>query len=170
MIAKEFEDFLLAHLDNYLIPSDQLAIFIDSHKANHVVLLLTSNGYSRVPVLTKDKHYLGTISLTDIKRYQEEHNLQEWEMVNRDIRPMTSDVMETVEDNASLNGSCISWSIILFFQSLIAKVFSKELLHENRFSRQSIAFYMTLHMTISSFQKQLATQITEFLSTKTISE
>ena len=103
MIAKEFEDFLLAHLDNYLIPSDQLAIFIDSHKANHVVLLLTSNGYSRVPVLTKDKHYLGTISLTDIKRYQEEHNLQEWEMVNRDIRPMTSDVMETVEDNANLN-------------------------------------------------------------------
>ena len=56
MIAKEFEDFLLARLDNYLIPSDQVAIFIDSHNANHVVLLLTSNGYSRVPVLTKDKH------------------------------------------------------------------------------------------------------------------
>mgnify|MGYP000237543803 CR=1 FL=1 len=103
MIAKEFEDFLLAHLDNYLIPSDQVAIFIDSHNADHVVLLLTSNGYSRVPVLTKDKHYLGTISLTDIKRYQDEHNLQEWEMVNRDIGPMTSDVVETVEDNANLN-------------------------------------------------------------------
>ena len=71
MIAKEFEDFLLTHLDNYLIPSDQLAIFIDSHKANHVVLLLTSNGYSRVPVLTKDKHYLGTISLTDIASLNE---------------------------------------------------------------------------------------------------
>ena len=28
MIAKEFEDFLLAHLDNYLIPSDQVTIFI----------------------------------------------------------------------------------------------------------------------------------------------
>ena len=67
MIAKEFEDFLLAHLDNYLIPSDQVAIFIDSHNADHVVLLLTSNGYSRVPVLTKDKHYLGTISLSVIK-------------------------------------------------------------------------------------------------------
>lgn len=92
MIAKEFEDFLLAHLDNYLIPSDQVAIFIDSHNADHVVLLLT-----------KDKHYLGTISLTDIKRYQDEHNLQEWEMVNRDIGPMTSDVVETVEDNANLN-------------------------------------------------------------------
>ena len=42
MIAKEFEDFLLAHLDNYLIPSDQVAIFIDSHNADHVVLLLTA--------------------------------------------------------------------------------------------------------------------------------
>jgi len=41
--------------------------------------------------------------LTDIKRYQDEHNLQEWEMVNRDVGPMTSDVVETVEDNANLN-------------------------------------------------------------------
>ena len=103
MIAKEFEDFLLAHLDNYLIPSDQVTIFIDSHNADHVVLLLTSNGYSRVPVLTKDKHYLGTISLADIKRYQDEHNLQEWEMVNRDIGPMTSDVVATVKDDANLS-------------------------------------------------------------------
>ena len=39
MIAKEFEDFLLARLDNYLIPSDQVAIFIDSHNA---CLLYTS--------------------------------------------------------------------------------------------------------------------------------
>ena len=103
MIAKEFEDFLLAHLDNYLIPSDQVTIFIDSHNADHVVLLLTSNGYSRVPVLTKDKHYLGTVSLADIKRYQDEHNLQEWEMVNRDIGPMTSDVVATVKDDANLS-------------------------------------------------------------------
>lgn len=103
MIAKEFEDFLLAHLDNHLIPSDQVTIFIDSHNADHVVLLLTSNGYSRVPVLTKDKHYLGTISLADIKRYQDEHNLQEWEMVNRDIGPMTSDVVATVKDDANLS-------------------------------------------------------------------
>lgn len=48
--------------------------------------------------------------------------------------------------------------------------FQDQIIHENRFSRQSIAFYMTLHMTISSFQKQLATQITEFLSTKTVSD
>ena len=50
MIAKEFEDFLLAHLDNYLIPSDQVTIFIDSHNADHVVLLLTSNEIGRAHV------------------------------------------------------------------------------------------------------------------------
>ena len=57
----------------------------------------------RVPVLTKDKHYLGTISLTDIKRYQDEHNFSRVEMVNHDIGPMTSDVVETGKNNANLN-------------------------------------------------------------------
>ena len=88
---------------------------------------------SRVPVLTKDKHYLGTISLTDIKRYQDEHNLQEWEMVNRDIGPMTSDVVETVEDNANLNEVMHKLVNNPSFLWLTAKAFSKELSHENRF-------------------------------------
>ena len=52
MIAKEFEDFLLSHLDHYLIPADELAIFIDTHNSDHVMLLLVNNGYSRVPVIT----------------------------------------------------------------------------------------------------------------------
>lgn len=47
MIAKEFEDFLISHLDHYLIPADELAIFIDTHNSDHVMLLLVNNGYSR---------------------------------------------------------------------------------------------------------------------------
>lgn len=102
MIAKEFESFLLDHLANYLIPADQVAIFIDSHNADHVLLLMTSTGYSRVPVLTKDKHYVGTIAISDIIRYQEEHHLQDWEMVNLDVGPIATDVIATVSDQASL--------------------------------------------------------------------
>lgn len=45
MIAKEFETFLMSHLDNYLIPEQDLAIFIDTHNADHVMLLLVSNGF-----------------------------------------------------------------------------------------------------------------------------
>lgn len=102
MIAKEFESFLLDRLDNYLIPADQVAIFIDSHNADHVLLLMTTNGYSRVPVITKDKHYVGTISISDIMRYQQDHHLQEWELVNRDVGPMATDRVATVSDQADL--------------------------------------------------------------------
>ncbi|MGC4389015.1 CBS domain-containing protein, partial [Streptococcus suis] len=63
MIAKPFEDFLLKHLEHYLIPADELAIFIDTHNADHVMLVLSANGLSRVPVITKDKVYVGTISI-----------------------------------------------------------------------------------------------------------
>ena len=34
------------------------------------MLLLANNGFSRVPVLTKDKKYVGTISMSDIVKYQ----------------------------------------------------------------------------------------------------
>ena len=44
MIAKPFEDFLLKHLEHYLIPADELAIFIDTHNADHVMLVLSANG------------------------------------------------------------------------------------------------------------------------------
>lgn len=63
MIAKEFEEFLLSHLEHYLIPAEDLAIFIDTHNSDHAMLLLANNGYSRVPVITKDKNMLEPLVL-----------------------------------------------------------------------------------------------------------
>ena len=126
--------------------------FIDSHNADHVVLLLTSNGYSRVPVLTKDKHYLGTISLADIKRYQDEHNLQEWEMVNRDIGPMTPDVVATVKDDANLSEVMHKLVDNPFLAVVDSQGIFKGIITRKSILKQLIASYMTLHMTISSFQ------------------
>lgn len=102
MIAKEFEDFLLDHLDNYLIPESEIAIFIDTHNADHVMLLLAHNGYSRVPVITKDKTYVGTISISDIMSYQESHFLTEWEMSQTDVGVMVNDIIEVVRTDSSL--------------------------------------------------------------------
>ena len=66
MIAKEFEDFLLAHLDSYLIPSDQLAIFIDSHKAslNEVMHKLVNNPF--LPVVDRQGIFKGIITRKSI--------------------------------------------------------------------------------------------------------
>lgn len=102
MIAKAFEDFLLSHLYNYLIPAEDLAIFIDTHNADHVKLLLMSNGYSRVPVLTKDKKYVGTISISDILSYQAQNQLNDWEVDPTDIREMVNTKIETINEAADL--------------------------------------------------------------------
>lgn len=102
MIAKEFEDFLLSHLDNYLIPAEKLAIFIDSHSADHVILLLTSNGYSRVPVISKDKHYKGTISISDILSYKANKQLADWEITQLPISEMVNTKLATLNQKASL--------------------------------------------------------------------
>lgn len=102
MIAKEFEDFLLQHLDHYLIAADDLAIFIDSHNTDHVMLLLANNGYSRVPVITKDKKYVGTISISDILSSKAKHQLTDWEMSKMDIAEMVNTKIETISDQASL--------------------------------------------------------------------
>lgn len=102
MIAKEFEDFLLSHLDHYLIPADELAIFIDTHNSDHVMLLLVNNGYSRVPVITKDKKYVGTISIADIMSYQIKHQLTEWELNQMDIGQMVNTKIKTIRKEADL--------------------------------------------------------------------
>lgn len=102
MIAKEFEEFLLAQMETYLTPEEELALFIDSHNVGHVSLLLTNNGFSRVPVMTKDKTYVGTISLADISHYQKEHELSEMELADLDIGLMVNKELPTVALGASL--------------------------------------------------------------------
>ncbi|RLV43179.1 CBS domain-containing protein [Streptococcus iniae] len=102
MIAKEFESFILQHLDSYLIPADDLAIFIDTHNSDHVMLLLVSNGFSRVPVITKDKEYKGTISISDIMNYQAKHQLTDWEMNQTDIGNMVNTKIDAISVESSL--------------------------------------------------------------------
>ena len=102
MIAKEFEEFLLSHLDHYLIPAEDLAIFIDTHNSDHAMLLLANNGYSRVPVITKDKEYVGTISISDIMSYQAKNQLTDWELAQTDIGKMVNTKLQTISDTSSL--------------------------------------------------------------------
>ncbi|MGT2829722.1 cyclic-di-AMP-binding protein CbpB [Streptococcus hillyeri] len=102
MIAKEFEIFLKGQLNTYLTPAEEVAIFVDTHNADHVLLLLASNGFSRVPVITKEKKYVGTISLSDIMKYQAENGLQDWEMAQTDIAHMANSKIPTVSINADV--------------------------------------------------------------------
>ena len=66
MIAKEFETFLLGQEETFLTPAENLAVLIDTHNADHATLLLSQMTYTRVPVVTDEKHFVGTIGLRDI--------------------------------------------------------------------------------------------------------
>ena len=85
MIAKEFEDFLLQQEDTFLTPAENLAVLSDTHNADHAILLLSQMTYSRVPVVTDQKKFVGTISLTDILSYQMQHEIPDEEFMTTDI-------------------------------------------------------------------------------------
>lgn len=102
MIAKEFEAFLAPYKVSYMTPTDDLAIFIDTHNTDHALLLLASNGFSRVPVMTKDRQYLGTISASDIVGYQAEHHLSDEEFASMDISNMVNTRIPAILPSASL--------------------------------------------------------------------
>lgn len=102
MIAPEFEDFLLSHEANYLTPAADVAIFVDSHNTDHVMLLLANNGFSRVPVINKDKQYVGTISVSDIVKYQAEMDMGMEELAKLPIGQVVNTKMATVRPDAEL--------------------------------------------------------------------
>jgi len=102
MIAKEFEQFLLEQEETFLTPAENLAVLIDSHNADHAILLLSQMTYTRVPVVTDEKEFVGTIGLRDILAYQMEQGLSQESMADTDIVHMTKKDVAVVEPDYSL--------------------------------------------------------------------
>lgn len=102
MIAKEFELFLLEQEETFLTPAENLAVLIDSHNADHAILLLSQMTYTRVPVVTDEKEFVGTIGLRDILAYQMEQGLSQETMADTDIVHMTKKDVAVVEPDYRL--------------------------------------------------------------------
>ena len=102
MIAKEFETYLLEQEDTFLTPAADLAVMIDSHNVDHAILLLSQMTYSRVPVVTADKKFVGTISLTDILSYQMQHDIPDEVFMSMDIVHMTKKDLPKLKVDYSL--------------------------------------------------------------------
>ena len=102
MIAKEFELFLLEQEETLLTPAENLAVLIDTHNADHATLLLSQMTYTRVPVVTDEKEFVGTIGLRDILAYQMEQGLSQESMADTDIVHMTKKDVAVVEPDYSL--------------------------------------------------------------------
>ena len=102
MIAKEFELFLMGQEETFLTPAENLAVLIDSHTADHAILLLSQMTYTRVPVVTDKKEFVGTIGLRDILAYQMEQELSQEVMANTDIVHMTKKDVAVVAPDYTL--------------------------------------------------------------------
>ena len=102
MIAKEFELFLLEQEETFLTPAEKLAALIDSHNADHAILVLSQITYSRIPVVTYDRRFVGTIGLRDILAYQMEQGLTDEQMASTDIVHMTKKDVAVVAPNYNI--------------------------------------------------------------------
>jgi len=74
MIDKAIEDFLLSQSATFMKPADSVAVLQADHKISHAKLLLSQYKYSRVPVITHEKHYMGVLGLTEIVDFEMNHD------------------------------------------------------------------------------------------------
>lgn len=98
MIEPRVKEFLLAQEGTFLTPADRLAVIIDTHNIDHAKLLLSHMTYSRVPVVTEDNRFLGTIGLTEIIQYQSNNELSDEEL-NVDVAIVAKRDVATVSED-----------------------------------------------------------------------
>ena len=97
MISPKIEQFLLEQEETFLTPADKLAVIIDSHNMDHAKLLLSHMSFSRVPVVTEDNRFVGTIGLNEIIQYQAENELSDEELY-QDIQSNMKDIENFVSE------------------------------------------------------------------------
>ena len=68
MIGKDTQALLLENQDNFLIPADNVATVMYNHSLDHALLVLSNVGYTKIPVLDKEDHFVGLLGLNDIVR------------------------------------------------------------------------------------------------------
>lgn len=66
MISPAIEQLMMEHEETMMIPAENVANVMKEHPLEHALLLLSQAGYSMIPVLDKEDHFVGLLSLNDI--------------------------------------------------------------------------------------------------------
>ncbi|MGO3728511.1 cyclic-di-AMP-binding protein CbpB [Enterococcus viikkiensis] len=66
MISPTVEQLMKDHKETMMIPGENVATVMKEHPLEHALLLLSQAGYSTIPVLDRDDHFVGLLSLNDI--------------------------------------------------------------------------------------------------------
>jgi predicted transcriptional regulator len=57
---------ILENRESFLIPAEKIATVMCGNPLEHVLLVLSKVGYSKIPVLDRDDHFVGLVSLTAV--------------------------------------------------------------------------------------------------------
>ncbi|KAF1296597.1 CBS domain-containing protein [Enterococcus sp. JM4C] len=66
MIGPTVKELLLENQETFLIPANNVANVMVEHPLDHCLLVLSKVGYSKIPVLDKEDHLVGLVSLTEV--------------------------------------------------------------------------------------------------------
>lgn len=66
MISPTVEQLMKDHKETMMIPGENVATVMKEHPLEHALLLLSQAGYSTIPVLDREDHFVGLLSLNDI--------------------------------------------------------------------------------------------------------
>jgi len=66
MISPAIEQLMKEHEETMMIPAENVANVMKEHPLEHALLLLSQAGYSTIPVLDREDHFVGLLSLNDI--------------------------------------------------------------------------------------------------------
>ena len=120
MIAKEFEEFILREEKTFLTPARNLAVLIDTHNVDHAILVLSQISYTRVPVVTDQMKYVGTISLTDILSYQMKLDYSDEVFSSMDIVHMTKTDGERLGKDYTVT-EVLHWLVVESFLPVVSE-------------------------------------------------
>lgn len=70
MIDKNIEEFLLSQSETFIKSANDVAVLYEEHNIAHAKLLLSQYKYTRVPVINKEKEYVGVIGLNEIVGFE----------------------------------------------------------------------------------------------------
>ena len=102
MIDKAIEKYFLEQSETFIKDADDVAILCDEHNISHAKLLLSQYKYSRVPVLTKDKEFVGVLGLADIVEFEMGEDFFYEKSMNTPIAEIVDTEIETVSPSAPL--------------------------------------------------------------------
>lgn len=102
MIDKHIEAFIMSQSATFMIPAQNVAVLLAEHNIAHAKLLLSQYKYSRVPVLNKDKEYVGVLGLNEIVEFEMEHDFFYEKSQNTPISEIVNTDIATVRPSVPL--------------------------------------------------------------------